>query len=512
MAGIENRATSGVYLTEAGAFPVSVVGVATAVPIFVGYTEKSKSRLAAVPIGSMADYTATFGAGHDAKYAVESVARENSDFRVGDGFYRVTGPRTAQYNLFNAVKLFYANGGGQCWIVSVGDYAGIVKQDLLDGLAVAADVAGPTMLIVPDACILEEEGAYADVTTTQINQCGMLGDRVAILDLPGAMDPESWTSAGLAAQRDRFHADVEAAAHNLGYGAAYAPALRTSVLGANDVDYTNLQATQAGSDMLKGLLEAQNVEIFGAGTAKAKLIQSKLDLAFPVDIEKNSVAPEDVRTLDRFLTNALPLLLQVQSIVATKLNVAPPSGAIAGVCASNDIASGVWAAPAGITPMAVVAPEVAMTDAQQAAYTLPGDGKAINILRDFPGRGTVVWGARTLDGNSPDYRYIQVRRTLIYIEQSIKNALNQFAFAANDKQTWTAVTATISSFLNGLWQEGALMGAYAKEAYNVQCGLGTTMTERDILDGTMIVAMTLSLMHPAEFIVLTITQPMQGSE
>jgi len=192
--------------------------------------------------------------------------------------------------------------------------------------------------------------------------------------------------------------------------------------------------------------------------------------------------------------------------------VAPPSGAMAGVWAINDITSGVWTAPAGVTPMAVVAPEVEVTDAQQAAYALPGDGKAINILRDFPGRGTVVWGARTLKGNSPDYRYIQVRRTLIYIEQSIKTALDQFAFAANDKQTWAAVMSSVSGFLADLWHEGALMGASAKEAYNVQCGVGTTMTEQDILDGRMIVAVTLSLIHPAEFIVLTITQAMQGSD
>ena len=82
---------------------------------------------------------------------------------------------------------------------------------------------------------------------------------------------------------------------------------------------------------------------------------------------------------------------------------------------------------------------------------------------DFVNRGPVVWGARTLDGNSLDYRYIQVRRTLIYIETSVRTALNQFVFAPNDGQTWVAVTAMVSGFLTNLWSQGGLMGDKASD-------------------------------------------------
>ena len=85
-----------------------------------------------------------------------------------------------------------------------------------------------------------------------------------------------------------------------------------------------------------------------------------------------------------------------------------------------------------------------------------------------------MWGARTLDGNSNDFRYIQVRRTLIYIEQSVKLALDQFVFAANDGNTWVTVKSMISNFLQGLWSQGGLMGATASEAYSVEVGLGST--------------------------------------
>jgi len=110
----------------------------------------------------------------------------------------------------------------------------------------------------------------------------------------------------------------------------------------------------------------------------------------------------------------------------------------------------------------------------------------------------------------PD-RGIQVRRTLIYIEQSIKTALSQFEFAANDGDTWAAVVATVSSFLQGVWSEGGLLGATLSDGFSVQCGLGSTMTAQDILDGSMIVQVTLQMIHPAEFIELMFKQKMEGA-
>ena len=151
-----------------------------------------------------------------------------------------------------------------------------------------------------------------------------------------------------------------------------------------------------------------------------------------------------------------------------------------------------------------------MSDAEQGGFNVPTNGMAIDVLRMQPGRGTVVWGARTLDGNSPDCRYIQVRRTLIYVQQSIKTALQSYVFAANDATTWATVTASVSSFLTGLWQQGGLMGSKASDAFTVSCGLGSTMTPQDVLDANMIVAVTLQMIHPAEFIELTFTQAMEG--
>lgn len=102
---------------------------------------------------------------------------------------------------------------------------------------------------------------------------------------------------------------------------------------------------------------------------------------------------------------------------------------------------------------------------------------AINVIREFPGRGPVVWGARTLDGNSNDYRYVQVRRTVIYLER--------------------------------LWANGGLMGVTPQEAFSVNCGLGSTMTAQDVLDGYMVVQVLVQVVHPSEFIELTFKQKME---
>jgi phage tail sheath protein FI len=138
-------------------------------------------------------------------------------------------------------------------------------------------------------------------------------------------------------------------------------------------------------------------------------------------------------------------------------------------------------------------------------------GKSINVIRAFPGIGTLVWGGRTLDGNSTDWKYINIRRTLIMIEQSLKLAIRAFVFEPNDANTWITVKSMMDNFLVNLWKQGALAGAVPEQAFSVQVGLGSTMTGDDILEGRMLINVKLAIVRPAEFIIITFQQQMQQS-
>ncbi len=152
-----------------------------------------------------------------------------------------------------------------------------------------------------------------------------------------------------------------------------------------------------------------------------------------------------------------------------------------------------------------------LTSKDQEDLNLPLNGKAINAIRSFPGKGVLVWGARTLDGNSQDWRYLSVRRTVIMIEQSLKTATEAYVFEPNEVNTWVAVKGMMTNFLKDQWKQGALAGAVPEDAFSVDIGLGSTMTPTDILDGIMRVTVKLAVTRPAEFIVITFQQQMQQS-
>lgn len=618
-----NRRAPGVYLAEGTAFPPSVVGVATAVPIFVGYTETAANPasgkpiyLEAVPIASMTAFLDVFGHGFSPQGLVARQPVDGTGAAVGNFDFQAasaTAPHRAgtpppppgplnptfaptdfivatsknggaapQFTLFAAMLSFYANGGGECFVISVANYWGSQslaprpEQDpvpvdagaLLAGLQVAAGTRGGTMLVVPDACLLtaETNGSYTDyrkVVAAMLEQSASLQDRVAILDLPGALDPDTWSRGAMQVQANAFYAAIDGAPTDFSYGVAYAPALQSSLLSAGDLSYVNLTGSGESNIWMNNLLTTQAQLLhppkdYDAATGAPIYSETMVALAarvaaaFPVPREITTTAvpstpaevialvappgpapgeppsprqpieislpgtftaPNDadgVKALDQYLVNAIPLLANVKQVLASKLSVVPPSGIMAGIWALNDAERGVWNAPANCSLNEIIAPKVILTDDQQREYNVPVNGRAIDILRAMINRGTVVWGARTLDGNSLDYRYIQVRRTLIYIDQSIRLALQQFVFAPNDGETWATVIAAISNFLTGVWEAGGLMGDKASDAFSVACGVPTTMSGLDVLSGYMNARVTVQMIHPAEFIELSFTQTMQG--
>jgi uncharacterized protein len=189
----------------------------------------------------------------------------------------------------------------------------------------------------------------------------------------------------------------------------------------------------------------------------------------------------------------------------------PPSGAVAGVYAAVDRTRGVWKAPANVSLADVSGVAVKVNDQMQEDLNVTSTGKSVNVIRAFAGKGSLIWGARTLAGNDNEWRYVPVRRFVNMAEESIKKASEPFVFEPNDRGTWVRVRAMIENFLTVQWRQGALAGAVPQQAFFVKVGLGETMTAQDILEGRMIVEVGLAVVRPAEFIILRFAHKMQTS-
>jgi phage tail sheath protein FI len=183
---------------------------------------------------------------------------------------------------------------------------------------------------------------------------------------------------------------------------------------------------------------------------------------------------------------------------------------MAGIYASVDGSRGVWKAPANVGVQDTFATTFTTSDELQENLNIDAvSGKSVNVIRAFTGKGILVWGARTLDGNSNDFRYISVRRFFIMVEESVKLATQRFVFEPNDGNTWVKLRAMVENYLTNLWRLGALAGSKPEQAFYVKVGLGQTMTFDDILNGRMIVEIGMAPVRPAEFIILRFSQIQQ---
>jgi len=182
------------------------------------------------------------------------------------------------------------------------------------------------------------------------------------------------------------------------------------------------------------------------------------------------------------------------------------------VYAWTDTNRGVWKAPANVSLADVIEPVVRLDNAHQDTLNVDAvSGKSINAIRAFAGKGTLVWGARTLAGNDNEWRYVSVRRFFNMVEESVKKSTYWAVFESNDANTWVKVRGMIENYLTQKWREGALAGATTKDAFFVRCGLGTTMNAQDILEGRMNVEIGMAVVRPAEFIILKFSHKLQTS-
>ena len=534
--------TPGVYIKEIPTLPRSVVQVETAIPAFIGCTEKAEKNgksLTNEPtrIRSLLEYEELFGKAQKVKY-------KEIDATDANNIKDISLEAPLKFILYYQVQMHFNNGGGPCYIISVAQYSGssqnVTKAQLEKGLQALTKEDEPTLIMFPDAITLGND--YYELCKKALDQCNKLKDRFCIFDI---LSTDNDPTEGHGSQF-RFNIGI----NNLKYGAAYYPYLQTTLNYTYDEGQVKVKG-QASYKIANGIL----VTYDGPGTPK--LVISSADTDFKVEKETltitnvpaEGVSPDEivkawntwtgnkggfnvrktgtgtavikplkqtnlnrVQTLEEMKDAQAEMYQRVKAALNKKRVVLPPSGAVAGIYARTDRERGVWKAPANVSLNGVIAPAIKIDDEEQERLNVdPVAGKSINAIRSFTGKGTLVWGARTLDGNDNEWRYVPVRRFFNMVEESVKKATSWVVFEPNDANTWVKVKAQIEGFLNRLWRDGALAGAAPEDAFFVNVGLGTTMTSLDILEGRMNIEIGMAAVRPAEFIILKFSHKLQES-
>lgn len=472
--------TPSVYVEEKSTLPPSVAEVATSIPVFIGYTEKSNTQftdptnnsMEVKRIGSMLDYQTLFGG-----YYTEGIT---VGFDANNNVTLDNASAIPVFMLRQAVEMFFANGGGACYIASCGTYPTSGTPDkgpMLAALAACKEIDEITLLCQVDAYNLTGT-EYYDAQNQALMQCADTQDRFVI------MSTQEVSTATLASGRISEDAVTLRAAvngTNAKYGAAYYPNLNTSYAHAYDEDLLMVPVTDSSGTVTSIALAQLGMEL----------------IPDPMDANAPLVTNPDY---DTGVYNA------VKAALSKNYLTLPPTSAIAGVYSQVDGSRGVWKAPANVPLNRVVTLSKTITFDDQENLNVDGvSGKSINAIRFFTGKGNLVWGARTLAGNDNEWRYVSVRRFFNMVEESVAKATAFAVFEPNTPSTWLKLKTMISSYLRSLWQQGALFGATEDQAFFVNVGLGQTMTEDDINNGIMNIEIGIAAVRPAEFIVLTFT-------
>lgn len=303
------------------------------------------------------------------------------------------------------------------------------------------------------------------------------------------------------------------------------PVTITSLAGGGDgtgalirSDYERTDSDEPGKRKgLTGFAEVDEISIIYAPNSKAVAglvdavishCESLKDRFAIIDADQSSANVSTLKPRDDNDTKYAAFYypwIQVIDPEAGLLRLIPPGGHMAGIYARSDVERGVHKAPANETVRGAADLQFQITKGEQDVLNPRG----VNVIRAFPGRGIRIWGARTLSSDSL-WKYINVRRLFLYLEESIDEGTQWVVFEPNNEKLWGRVKATITEFLTRVWRDGALMGTKPEEAFFVKCDR-TTMTQDDIDNGRLICIIGVAPVKPAEFVIFRIAQWAGGS-
>lgn len=484
----------GVYIQEIPNLPPSIVSVPTAIPAFIGYTQMQQQymptdlNLKPFMIDNILEYQAYYGSAYNEPGLTVAFGQ---DSQGNPTVLASTVPaKLSKFMMYYALQNFFDNGGGQCYIVSVGTYPGdgspgiIDRTALTNGLNAITNTDDVTLIAFPDSMGMDNYQDYYALHQAAITQCVNLQNRFTVMDLYRSIIPANNnlvdnTPAG-------WQLDVQKMRNQNGYTGGLSGDVPTVMYGA--VYFPRLWV-----NTISWVYAENQVAVTGVPGVTT--------------MDQLKTPPSGGTAQNQFYNMA-------KDAIGNDLNMLLPAACgVLGVYTKTDDSRGVWKAPANVNIIDTVDLEVKIANSDQSNLNVdPVGGYSVNAIRYFPGRGTaIIWGARTLAGNDNEWRYIPVRRFFIMVEQSVKLATAQFVFEPNDMNTWVRVKAMISNYLTEQWKSGALYGSTVAEAFYVIVGLGQTMTAVDVLEGRMIVQIGMAAVRPAEFIILQFIQTMPSA-
>lgn len=487
----------GVYIQERPSGVRTIAGVATSITAFVGWAPEGPTDRA-MRISSFADYQRAYGGLHP------------------------------QSDLGYSVKHFFENGGGQAYILRIVKDGGTLGKTTLGQIQIEASSPGPWSQFYG---VQTEQLGTTSRFSLKVVRFGKKTDGTA--DTSQINVVETYVNLSMDAADPRFVREVindietgstyikltlPSGATDFGAGAVKPLSKGTDTPMAPEVgnDFKTALDKVVGPEKTLDKIDLFNLLCVPGLTDPAKLSVLEQFCEFRrafliADCDENA----RVDQLENGIPNPLigknggyffPWIKSSDALAENRLADFPPCGYVAGVIARTDASRGIWKAPAGLDAslVGIYSPKETLTDDQNGRLNIQG----INCIRTFSGSGTVVWGARTLNGSDQrgdEWKYIPVRRTALHIEESLYRGTQWAVFEPNDEPLWAQLRLNVGTFMHDLFRQGAFQGSTPRDAYFVQCDKNTT-TQSDINRGVVNVVVGFAPLKPAEFVVITLTQ------
>lgn len=429
-----------------------------------------------------------------------SKAKTHITANVGDGLYAVK--NSAGFNIGDEVKFAGEEGIEQAVIVSVRD--GVIGLSTeLSGDVVTVDGTVPTKLLTTAEFTVQlgygnvvEKFENVSFNSEAANYVGKLVAKSALVELSGnesssvaqLFEEKNKVTIQLSAGSDGSHGSISAATFN---GVDEGPGKRTGIQAFVDNDLISIITVPGVTIAAVQLALVAHCENLGSRFAI-------------LDIPREKTSVQEVLEHRELFDSSYAALynpwLQVFDPLEKRNIFVPPSGSVAGVYARSDSTRGVEKAPANEVVRGVSGLDVQYNRGEQDILNPQG----VNLIRSFSGQGIRIWGARTTSSNSL-WKYINIRRLFIFVEESIKQGTNWVVFEPNDERLWARVHRTIDAFLTRVWRGGALQGSAPSDAFYIDIS-SNTMSQDDIDNGRLICVIGIAPVKPAEFVVFRITQ------